>query len=291
MMSGLKNWDQGRMDLAVPFFKEVAGRNERRSPAWMKPYIMRARDYLDDARLLSGAEPATFEVEPELAREMADDLQAVYDKLKTKGRARFNVRSWQLELERQARQVRRPGPASPNSGRGQFGGPGALADRIKACQFDEATQILRRWRPKNDKDREKKMVYSQLLQSSQVFLAEIGESAEGSEVEIAIKTRDQRDYVKVIGGGVHHLNVQDSEGKEAKLPWSEIDPESLILLHRELVKSGGGHIDAIRRHEHAVSFDFLAGDRGRAIEAAKRLGRNSELFARRWKLVESVLGD
>jgi hypothetical protein len=62
-----------------------------------------------------------------------------------------------------------------------------------------------------------------------------------------------------------------------------MDPESLIALHRALIKGAGSDLESLRRHEHAVAFDFLAGDRTRAREAALRLSEVSELFGRRWR--------
>lgn len=291
MMSGLKNWDQGRMDQAVPFFRDLASRKARHSPAWANPYVKWSRVYLGDATQLSHAEPATFDLQPETARSLADEMQGVYDRLQTKGRARFNVRFWQIQLERQARRSAPPESVKPERRQGILREPEALAARVKACQFEEASQMLRQWRPEDRMARERKRIYTQLIQASQTFLAEIGESAQGTEAELPIRTRDGRDYVKVVGGSVHRLRVESSSGKVDELEWLEIEPESLISLHRELLKSQGEHLDSLRRHEHAVSFDFLAGDRSRAVEAAERLGKVSELFARRWELVKVVFGD
>ena len=286
MLSGLKNWDQGLVGKATPFFEVLSSKDERRSPSWVRPYMACSKRYLNDAKRLGDAEPKDFRMEPSLARSLADELERVYNELETKGRAPFNVRCWQLQLERLARKG--DGKRSPNP---QAGDLTALDESLRECRFSEAIGMLREWQPDDWKGRERRKVYMQLVQAAQTFLAELGESAGEIQAEIPMKSRDGREFVKVVNGTVHHLSLRNADGQVSKLGWPEIDPESLIALHRECVKGGGQDLSSLRRHEHAVAFDFLSGNRTRALSAAERLSEVSELFGRRWQAVTAIFGE
>jgi hypothetical protein len=62
----------------------------------------------------------------------------------------------------------------------------------------------------------------------------------------------------------------------------------VIDLHRQLVKSAGDE-EKLRRHEAAIAFDWLAGDRDRAKTAGDRLAQDNEAFKRRWEPISAAL--
>ncbi|HET6406456.1 MAG TPA: hypothetical protein VFG14_01135, partial [Chthoniobacteraceae bacterium] len=64
--------------------------------------------------------------------------------------------------------------------------------------------------------------------------------------------------------------------------WSDIDPESVIQLYRMNSRNRVSEIDKLQRHESAIAYDWLVGDRARAVLAAERLGSDSPIFKRRW---------
>ena len=291
MLCGLKNWDQGMIKESLPFFQQVAAIRVKRDQAWVEPYVALAGAYLKDAELLRRAEPRSFRLVGKEARAVADELHGVIGQLQTKGRARFNVRCWQLELERLARKsgdtpVRNPDPIVRVAS-----DPEALEGLLKACKFADAEKLLRQWKPADQDSRKRRSAYLQLVQASRSFLAELGEGSEARETNLKMVARDGREFSKVVGGGAHRLILVDDDGAEVSLPWPKIQPDSLIELHRELVKGGGSDLESIRRHERAVAFDFVAGDRDRAREAAGRLSEVSDLFQRRWSEVSLAIKD
>jgi serine/threonine protein kinase len=290
MLCGLKNWDQGQIDQALPFFKEVASQRPSESRGWLTPYITWAQSYLNDAKRLKDAEPGSFDVDEAIARGLADELEGVYNQLETRGRARFNVRCWQMALERKAKvSAENPRPVAPNES--ENGEPAGLIASLKACRFAESAGMIRDWKPSDEEEAARRDAYLQLVQASQAFLADLGESAQELSPEVPIKSRNGRTFTKVASGDAHHLEVQANEAEPVKLRWPEIEPESLIALHRAVTKGGGQDLDSLRRHEHAVAFDFIAGNRQRAIEAAARLSEVSELFDRRWKSLVILIQD
>lgn len=289
MLCGLKNWDQGMVESAVPFFTKVSNLKASRDQSWVQPYVGLAGAYLKDAERLRQAEPKSFEIYGDDARAVADELHGVIGQLQTKGRARFNVRSWQIALERQSRQAAPDGPAQTEPIVRAARDPDGLSKEFAACRFAAADALLRDWRPADRESRLRRKAYLQLTQASQSFLAELGEASASAETSLEVASRDGRKFSKIIGGSAHQLELEGADGAAVTMVWSEIEPGSLIALHRELMKGGGSDLESMRRHEQAVAFDFLAGDRSRAREAAGRLSKISELFARRWDSVVQAI--
>ncbi len=102
MMAALKNWEQGLMDRAAPLFERVIREAEGGS-GQLGGYAGIARDYLADWERLQQAEPADYELPADEARALVDELHALHSGLRTRGRAPFAVRQWQLGLARAAR--------------------------------------------------------------------------------------------------------------------------------------------------------------------------------------------
>jgi len=106
MLCGLKNWQQGLLDPAAECFRLVASARLTANDQWVAAYQQLASDFLSDHSILTGP----------LFRRMPDDLQScettikklneVVDSLKTRGRARYNVRAWQLDLAKRAKSLR-----------------------------------------------------------------------------------------------------------------------------------------------------------------------------------------
>lgn len=106
MLAGLKNWQQGMLDAAAECFRSVASAKLSANDQWVAPYQLLASDYLSDYGILTG--PLFRSIPVDLARceKLIGDLDETVDRLKTKGRARYNLRAWQLDLARQAKQLR-----------------------------------------------------------------------------------------------------------------------------------------------------------------------------------------
>lgn len=100
MLAGLKNWDQGLIDKAAACFNMANSVKLQPDEQWAAFYQKMAANYLSDHEILTGplfaVEPADRDgCEKSIAR-----LDEVLATLKTRGRARFNVRAWQLDLKR-----------------------------------------------------------------------------------------------------------------------------------------------------------------------------------------------
>lgn len=280
LLAGLKNWEHGLLDAAEPQFLHVAGASPRGGNAWIKTYTPIVKAYLADLAILRTMEPDNFALPPDECRKRIDELEVIRGELKTRGRARFNVRCWQLELEKAARGMGRPA-ARP--------GPDQLGALFRDCRFADADEVLRRWDPDKEEDQVRRRSLTLLNQAAIAFLAELGEKATAAGSGGPVRNRDGVSFPKVMGGGADGLQVVGEDGKPVRLAWSELDPESLIDLHRQLVKDSAAELETFRRHEQAIAFGLLAGDPERAKSAGEKLARLSSAFRRRWEQIAPVV--
>jgi hypothetical protein len=63
----------------------------------------------------------------------------------------------------------------------------------------------------------------------------------------------------------------------------------LIALHRIFVKTPQSELERLRRHQCAIAFDWLAGNRERSLSAAALLVQSSPTFKRQWETIAAGL--
>ncbi len=98
MIAGLKNWEQGGMDQAVPFFEKIIREVDANHNGPLSWYRQVADDYLSDSKLLKAN---TMSITPSTATQCKttiEELERIHSRLKTRGRAKFNTRSRQSEI-------------------------------------------------------------------------------------------------------------------------------------------------------------------------------------------------
>jgi eukaryotic-like serine/threonine-protein kinase len=98
MILGLKNWEQGGLDQAIPFFEKIIREvdvNENGPMAW---YRKVADHYMTDYKLLKSIEMKSIPSTPNQCKTASNELENIYGQLKTRGRARFNIRSLQNDM-------------------------------------------------------------------------------------------------------------------------------------------------------------------------------------------------
>lgn len=103
MLAGLKNWEQGMPEQAAGCFKAVVAAKLPQDAEWATIYQELAADYLADYQVLGGPLFAAQPADAAACQSLINQLDAVLPTLKTRGRAKFNVRAWQLDLARQAK--------------------------------------------------------------------------------------------------------------------------------------------------------------------------------------------
>ncbi|MDX1680169.1 MAG: serine/threonine-protein kinase, partial [Akkermansiaceae bacterium] len=106
MLVGLKNWQQGLLDPAADGFRMAASANLGADDQWVAGYQSLASDFLADHSVLTGPLFRSLPVDLRRCERMIDELDELAKNLKTRGRARYNLRAWQLDLARQAKELR-----------------------------------------------------------------------------------------------------------------------------------------------------------------------------------------
>lgn len=127
-----------------------------------------------------------------------------------------------------------------------------------------------------------------VAESSAVFLADLEEDLAKGPItaELLLKSGETASTVSIDGD---KLNVTDAAGKARNATWADFSPDALIALHRIFVKTPKNELERLRRHECAISYDWLAGNRERALNAANVLSNSSTAFKQRWESIAAGL--
>jgi len=294
LIHGLKNWEQGLPDLAKPHFDALMAVEAKGADTWVEPYQRIIGGYLVDYEKLRAADPGKLPDTAEACHGLADELHAVHASLRTKGRARYNIRALQLDLEKRARMLQSAAPAVAANSEAEPEPPAAVdplaAVRAAAseCRFADAVALL-----KKTEFSQLEMAQSQailiLAEAAETFLSDLEEKLQTAPEEIMLEMKNAVKLQKITGSRPGGVNAIDAAGQSRDVSWAELSPDSVIELHRSLVKGETSEIERLRRHEQAIAFDLLAGNADRAKEAANVLAARYPAFKRRWDQVQAAV--
>jgi hypothetical protein len=293
MLAALKNWEQGKQAEAVVFFSAVADAKLANDESWLAIYQTIAKDYLVDFEILSDPAFATLPVDVAGCEAAVARLEDLLGKLKTRGRSRFNLRAWQLDLTRHAKLLAVP-EALPEEPSALLASPwdqpavlGRLAGFAEKCQFAEASAYLKSLAAPADEG-----VRTSLLavtDASQVFLTDLrSDLAKGPATgDFVMKSGETVKQISLDPAG--GVSITDAGGVTRIVGWNDFSPDALIVLHRIFVKNPKSETERVRRHQCAISFDWLTGNRERALAAASLLAQGSDAFKQHWDLISGSL--
>lgn len=287
LMHGLKNWDQGLLELAMPHFEAVLAAEAKGSDAWISPYQEIVRGYRNDAQKIAAIDPAELPTTAEACGALAAELEKLHGELKTKGRAPFNVRSLQLDLERQARVLKNPAASPTVPADGDV--LATVRKNAAECRFSEASALIKSPGFVEKSGQEMTAAILLLTEAAAAFLGDLEDKLAKAPENLMLQLRDKSPAGTITGSRNGGLKALDATGSPRDIRWADLSPDSLIELHRQLVKEETSEIERLRRHEQAIAFDLLAGDPSRAKEAATVLAARYPAFKRRWDLVQPAL--
>lgn len=282
MASGCKNWEQGKIDESLPFFEIVSKIPQKDLNSLQGLYQQKAQDYLADAKKLKANEPYPLPANASECRTKSTTLDEVLSSLATRGRAKFNIRTWQVQLERQAKQLEQE-KASPVVGTPQTfvsNFPRMLKLSID-YRFTEAADLAKKSPATNDKERNLRNATIGLCDGAGRFLTDLERDAKKAPLRVSIQAKDGRSFTQVIdaGEGMVTLSIGQSE---ASLPWTQVKPTDMINLYREAIKRNPNDSNIQQRHEHAICFQWLSGEKDAAQSTASKLSETSPTFKNRW---------
>ncbi|MEO7098843.1 MAG: serine/threonine-protein kinase [Luteolibacter sp.] len=293
MLAGLKDWEQGMLDEAGACFSAVAATNLSQDEQWLNVYQELAKDYLADQRILSSPVFEKFPADKAGCEAAVAELNTLLPTLKTRGRARYNIRAWQLDLARHAKLLGSPkvqplnevahvAPATDLSSvmarLSGFAGEG---------RFREAAEYLKTLPADPEGATRESLLF--IVESSGMFLTNLEtDLAKGSiSAELPMKSGEVAQKVSIDAAG--KISTTDAAGKTVQHSWSDFSADALIALHRIFVKNPRSESDRLSHHQCAIAFDWLAGNRERALSAAALLSQSSATFKQQWETIASGL--
>ena len=293
IIAGLKDWDQGMMSEAASNFTAATAVKTSADDAWLGIYQTLAKDYLADNLALSSPVFAGFPADVAGCDAAVKELNGILGTLKTRGRARFNVRAWQLDLAKHAKLLAIPkqeksAPDAPElAGWDLVSMLAKLNEFARDCRFTEATAELKKL-PSDPAGATRASLIS-VTDSAAIFLADLEADLKKGAVagEFAMKSGDVVRNVSLNSAG--GVVVTTANGLTRSAKWGDFSPDALIGLHRIGVKNPTSEKERLRRHECAISYDWLAGNRDRALKAADLLSKSSPVFKNRWEAIASGL--
>jgi len=289
---GLKNWEQGALDQAADSFQRFADTRLGEDDQWLGSYQGFARKYLADHAKLSAAAPAALPETPEACKKLADGWSSLLGALETKGRARFNVKAWQRAAEQHARVLERAaeGNEVPDAWEEEeeleFS---AVVEQVqplvKTGKFGDALEALKGAKLKAEEAAEQK-AWIYVTQAAGDFLQSLEKGCADKVLEVPMNTQDGRKFPGTVGAEPGSVRFVDG-GDQIAIPWVQLTAESLTTLHSVLLRAETSEVEKVRRHESAIAYMWLAGDKGKAGIAASRI--EDAGFRERWSGAMKVL--
>lgn len=283
MLAGIKDWDQGLLDHAAACFKTAESVQLPPDDAWAAIYQKIAADHLHDYRILSGE---LFSVEPSngtSCRKAIAQLEEAMAALKTKGRARFNVRAWQLDLKRRLI-LSSKSPAGETSAETMLA---KLADHSADRRFGEYASWLKQL--PDETPGVTRQALLTLAEAASAFLTDISEDLSREPFDGTLSLEDGGKVTRVSMGADGSITAILESGGTRLCALKDFPADALITMHRELMADPPSEIERLRRHECLIAFDWLAGNRKRALADADRLSEASLVFKKRWDALSAGL--
>ncbi|RYD24390.1 MAG: serine/threonine protein kinase [Verrucomicrobiaceae bacterium] len=293
MIAGLKSWEQGLLDEAGGFFASVAAAKLSADEEWLKVYQKVAGDYQADLRQFKDPVFSSLPEDADGCRSAIEKLEKIHGELRTRGRARFNVRAWQLDITRQAKLLAGGEPEVEAAGEEPEEQPAATAAKpdlttvmekvkelIAGGDFAGARAYVRELRA--DPEGATRDSLSAVVSLAAVFLPDLEAELANGAIDAQMQLKSGERAISISPGKDGRPIITGADGRRRPVEWSEISPDSLIIVHRILVKNANGEIEKMRRHQCAISYDWLAGNRTRAVQAAGQLSQTSAVFKDTW---------
>ncbi len=272
----LKNWEQGQLQETRIMLEKIQ-RAELDDYEWFQVYRELVADYLHDAELLKGGSELPppqnkKEVETQLA-----DLESRLSQLKTRGRAKYHVRTRQTRLARLRKGFQlRPGKSVSTPWESLVG---EMKKIIHVCQFEQARLLLTE--RAESAPLNARVAYDYLLKNAFAFQQDfVGERV----FHISSNT------IK----GVVEVKKTSLDGFETAagtiLKWNQVDGNELLKIHEQL----RGEVDAsksMEMRERSIAFAWLLGIKAFAEFEAEQLADERAEFAKVWKRVTIGLSE
>lgn len=288
MLAGLKDWEQGLLTDAKVYLSAVAEADLSDDDSWLAAYQTLAESYLADAELLTGKVFQNLPTDEGGCRSAIAELDAMLGRLKTRGRARFNVRAWQLDLTKHAKMLVHAKQSSGSPGIVELAEVmSRLGKYADECRFADAAEFVKSLSV--DPKGASRASLLAVSEASGMFLSNLEADLRKQAMigDFALKAGGS--VSKIAIDGDRKLTAGDAEGALRPVKWSDFSVDALISLHRALVASPIDEAERVKRHECAIAFDWLTGNHEHALAAAAVLAQGSATFKEHWEKIAKGL--
>lgn len=282
MAGACKNWEQGKINESLPLFQTVLNATIKDESSLIGLYQSKAKAYLADAEVLNSERPEPMPATAVQCREKVRALDAITEKLQTKGRAKFNIRVWQVQLERHAKRLEdQPHPTNLPKSSTLAENFGEILKLCGSYRYLEAVEMTKKSTPANPAEEVRRAAFLSLCEGAGIFLSDLENDLKKGPLNISLQSKDGRTFNGIISAGEGMVTLAHGES-EASLPWSQLRPTDIIAIYRESIKRGPFDGNINLRHENAICFQWLSGEKDAAQIAATKLGESSPSFKKRW---------
>lgn len=292
--AALKNWEQGVWGDADALFRKFSKTSAGGDSEEVIFYRELVNDYLHDMKILSPFRNKFVPLTIEEAEMRKGKIENAAKSLKTRGRAGYNAVSMQEQISIQIRalesKLAKGFKIKPPRKVSQFELVELIINKlVNDVNFAKCAEVLKEFEPENEDQEEWRNQMLYMTESAAGFLGGVHVDLADKSGNFSIKSRDGKvEYGRVEGANEDGLRVLDDGGKKL-LRWKEISPDSMLELHKQVVKSEASEFQRNLRLEQAICYAWLMGLRDKAGTAAAKLAVHNEIFAERWKVIVRVL--
>ncbi len=281
----LKTWEQGDLERADRMFAKLVAGGPWPEAEWMSIYQLQAGRYVADYGLLGEVD---YRVDGKTRAELQEcvgALDELYASLRTRGRARYNVKSWQSDLRGRLRYLRNRKEVSAWLQLREEVASGYFLE----ARFAEGAEVLRRIELKDELERSQRAALLLLSGEAAGFINELSAVLRPGADGLELKTRDGATYTRVIGSEPGGLRVE-GEGAARALGWKDFEPLSMLGIHRKLLEASTSDEEKAGRLLQAIAFAWLNGLNGEASGIAQELIALKPDFQVQWEVILEDLG-
>jgi predicted Ser/Thr protein kinase len=227
----LKMWEQGQLDRSRDHLMMLVDAGPWEDAEWMSIYQELAHTYLEEhARL--GEVGGRIEMTDVAAMQAKhDELAELYVLLRTRGRARFNVRAWQADLKTGMRQI------EDAKGVSQWGATREKVFKLwREGEFVAAKKALVKFQPSTDETALQKSAMLALVESAVRLMHKLGQTEKGAVFDEKIRERGGREFDRLLRGERGSLVVMRG-GNRFLLGIERFELGSLLAMHLHLLRA------------------------------------------------------
>lgn len=295
MAAALKEWNQGRFNLAEKSFSRIVNIQLSAEHENVKTYNEIAAAYLHDRNLLKPFQGKLKLNSIADVEQMRGLLILLKGQFKTKGVIVERVQSLskkldariegykQRAIDEKAHAERKQLIIEQKWSRAKSEAKIAYSQHLYAKVISE----LKPSQPLNAEDeawKSKQLYVSETIQS---LYAATFEALDGKSADFAIYSFDgENSYTRLLGASAAGLKVMGSNNKSMELKWREIAPQTIIDLHAKLKVSSLEPEVRRQRLEQLTIYAWRQGLTYKSDKWSKKLIEEAPEFAERWESLQ-----